>query len=206
MDVRGQDILIVGDCGDPVVGALVGAWWSDFGRTGKVTRDAASMGKTGSWTLFDRVVAASWLEHQEDEVAAMRDLSTCLRSGGRLLLVVPAHEILYGQEDMRLKRYRRYGRGHLRQLLSTHGFRIARLQAFDFLGAWSWLLTARMRGRSPASSSLSRGVREALVHIEALGLPVPFGRYFAAEAIRAASDLAPARRITAELAPLGANL
>ena len=67
-------------------------------------------------------------------------------------------------------------------------------------------LTARMRGRSPASSTLSRGVREALVHIKALGLPVPFGRYLAAEAVRAASDLAPARRITGELAPLGANV
>jgi hypothetical protein len=184
---------------------LVASWWSDYEEARKVSRNAASMGKTGSWNLFERAVVSGWLEHQEDDVSAVRDLSTCLRSGARVLVVVPAHELLYGQEDMRLKRFRRYGRSQLRTLLTRHGFQIARLQAFDFLGGWSWLLTARMRGRSPESSSLSLGVREALVHLEALGLPVPFGRYLAAEGIRAASDLAPVRRITAELAPIGMN-
>ena len=63
---------------------------------------------------FDLVLATDIIEHVDDDLAALRELARVLKPGGRLLLTVPAFELLWGLQDEVGHHNRRY---RLRDLL-----------------------------------------------------------------------------------------
>ena len=79
---------------------------------------------------FDTVLAVNVLEHETDEVEALRNLWSALEPGGRLIALVPQHPSLYGSLDKTLERHRRYTADRIEQSLSTAGFRVEKV--FDF--------------------------------------------------------------------------
>src|SRR5262252_67833 len=60
---------------------------------------------------MDLIYTLNVLEHISDDAAAVRALSTKLKSGGTLLVYVPAFEILYSLFDAEIGHLRRYRRG-----------------------------------------------------------------------------------------------
>src|SRR5262245_2887869 len=48
---------------------------------------------------FDTVVCLNVLEHIEDDLFALEQMRAVLNPGGKLALLVPAHQILYGEFD-----------------------------------------------------------------------------------------------------------
>ncbi len=96
---------------------------------------------------FDSIVCFNVLEHIEDDRAALRALRELLATGGRLLLLVPAHPRLYGSLDLVLGHRRRYAKGELRDLLETAGFEVEVLRHVNPLGAVGWLSAARLLRR-----------------------------------------------------------
>lgn len=92
---------------------------------------------------YQTVVCLNVLEHLEDDLAALRSLRACLRTGGRLALIVPAHPALYGPMDEMAGHYRRYTRSVLRRRLKEAGFRVAALRYINPLGGLGWWLNAR---------------------------------------------------------------
>lgn len=91
---------------------------------------------------FDTIVLSNVLEHIRDDSKAMRVCYDILRpTGGRLLLLVPAHKFLYGTLDKESGHWRRYTRGDIIKLADDSNFRILGLYKFNFIGALGWYLT-----------------------------------------------------------------
>ena len=96
---------------------------------------------------LDTVICLNVLEHVADDVAALRGLAGLLVPGGRLLLLVPAHQALYSSLDRNLQHHRRYGRRDLVALLEGSGFSVEDVFHFNLPGALGWWLNGRVLRR-----------------------------------------------------------
>src|SRR5581483_2050025 len=66
---------------------------------------------------FDTVVCLNVLEHIEDDLFALEQMNEVLVPGGKLLLLVPAHQRLYGEFDRAVGHFRRYSKHTLKERL-----------------------------------------------------------------------------------------
>jgi SAM-dependent methyltransferase len=76
---------------------------------------------------FDLVTALDVVEHLDDDVAAFREMKRVLRPGGQILVTVPAHRFLWGDQDEVNMHKRRYTARELRQRLVESGFDVVRI-------------------------------------------------------------------------------
>jgi SAM-dependent methyltransferase len=114
---------------------------------------------------FDLVLALDLLEQQglSPEIV-MGEIHRVLRSGGRLLVRVPAHPWLYGPHDRDWGGARRYRKAELKALVQGAGFGICRLtytNSFIF----------------PFAALVSLGERAGLLKDDLLWLQRPFGGF-----------------------------
>lgn len=100
---------------------------------------------------FDAIVCFNVLEHIDDDVATLRRLRELLAPDGTLLLLVPAHQALFGPIDTAFGHYRRYGRADLDGKLRAAGLRPDVLRYVNPVGALGWLVQARVRRRERMS-------------------------------------------------------
>lgn len=82
----------------------------------------------------DYVYTLNVLEHIEDDMAALRELFRVLRPGGRMLVYVPAFQVLYTSMDRRVGHHRRYRLKPLVEMVRDAGFSIRRAAYADSLG------------------------------------------------------------------------
>jgi len=82
---------------------------------------------------FDLVAALDVLEHVDADEAALAALVGLAKPGGRVIVTVPAHQVLWGSHDRRLHHKRRYGRSQLRNLVAGLDVQIEYLTAFNTL-------------------------------------------------------------------------
>ncbi len=88
---------------------------------------------------FDTVLCSNVLEHIESERTAIANMHAILRpTHGHLLLIVPAHNRLYGSLDEAAGHFRRYSRSDLSTMLISAGFEIRRARYVNALGAIAW--------------------------------------------------------------------
>lgn len=73
---------------------------------------------------FDVVGAFDVIEHLEDDVGALRAMRDLLAPGGRLVVTVPALDLLWGKHDVVNGHFRRYARPLLEQRLGQAGFAV----------------------------------------------------------------------------------
>jgi SAM-dependent methyltransferase len=76
---------------------------------------------------FDLVTALDVLEHLDDDAAALREIGRVLRPGGQLLITVPAHRYMWGDQDEVNMHKRRYVAAEVRDRLTATGFQVLRL-------------------------------------------------------------------------------
>jgi 2-polyprenyl-3-methyl-5-hydroxy-6-metoxy-1,4-benzoquinol methylase len=107
---------------------------------------------------FDSVVAVNVLEHLDDDGAAIAALGRLLRPGGRLVLLVPALDSLYGDVDARIGHRRRYRKSSLAPVVDAAGLRVVDARYVNALGALGWWVLARQLGRVPSSEQAVRAV------------------------------------------------
>ena len=98
---------------------------------------------------FDSAVLINVLEHIPDDDGALRDLAATLRPGGRLILWVPAFQLLYSDFDRKIGHYRRYRKGELKAQLTRAGYEVAEIRYVNSVGALAWLVVARLMHRAP---------------------------------------------------------
>jgi SAM-dependent methyltransferase len=96
-------------------------------------------------TPFDSVLCFNVLEHIPDDASTLRAAYDLLAPGGLLLLLVPAHPLLYGEVDRRIGHVRRYRREPLEQLLRDIGYETEAARYVNPVGALGWLVTFRLR-------------------------------------------------------------
>jgi len=82
---------------------------------------------------FELVCALDILEHLDDDAAGMSELARVISPGGKLLVMVPAFEFLWGpQDDVSLHR-RRYTRRSLVALARSAGLEVLRAWFFNLV-------------------------------------------------------------------------
>lgn len=95
------------------------------GTTGLVRSDLESLPFEAS--TFDVITALDVLEHVDNDLAAMDELSRVTREGGVLVITVPAYGFLWSEHDEALHHRRRYAASELRNKLTNAGFEIERI-------------------------------------------------------------------------------
>jgi SAM-dependent methyltransferase len=82
---------------------------------------------------FDLVLATDIIEHVDDDLKALREIGRVLRVGGKMLITVPAFQILWGLQDRISRHKRRYVRQELVDIVTRAGFSIEACYYFNFL-------------------------------------------------------------------------
>lgn len=82
---------------------------------------------------FDAAGMFDVLEHIDDEALALENARGALKSGGVLVLTVPALRGLWSRHDEVLNHHRRYHVPELRKLLEENGFRVLKISYLFFL-------------------------------------------------------------------------
>jgi SAM-dependent methyltransferase len=93
---------------------------------------------------FDSVVCFNVLEHIHDDRGALIRMAECLRPAGSLLLLSPAHPLLFGEIDRAVHHERRYRRAALARLLGETGFAVETIRYVNPVGALGWLASSRL--------------------------------------------------------------
>jgi SAM-dependent methyltransferase len=83
---------------------------------------------------YDLIYALNVMEHIENDVDTVKQLSGLLAPGGRILIYVPAFQVLYSAFDRLVGHYRRYTRSGLRGLADAAGLTVTDLRYCDPLG------------------------------------------------------------------------
>lgn len=118
---------------------------------------------------FDTIVCINVLEHIADDRKAIERFFKVLEPGGKLLLLVPAHPILYGRYDAVDGHCRRYSKRGLRNLIEQCGFKLQLLRYFNTVGALGWFVQYRLLRRSvhtPAQVGLMNRLVPLLKYVE----------------------------------------
>ncbi|HUA61787.1 MAG TPA: class I SAM-dependent methyltransferase [Verrucomicrobiae bacterium] len=110
----------------------------------------------------DSVACLNVLEHIADDRGALGRMYDVLPAGGRVVLMVPAFQSLYGPIDEYLGHHRRYNKRSLQRLAERAGFEIRDLRYMNALGFFGWWFNAHVSGRT-AQSETQIAVFDALV-------------------------------------------
>ncbi len=89
---------------------------------------------------YARIYSLNVLEHIEHDVEALKQLRRILQPGGKLLIYVPAFQLLYTSFDAEIGHFRRYTRAGLVVKLRAAGFTVESAEYVDSLGFFAWLL------------------------------------------------------------------
>lgn len=95
---------------------------------------------------YDMVAVLDVVEHIQDDVAALQAMKDCLRSGGKILIAVPAHQWMWSAHDVVNHHHRRYSKGTLVSAIRTAGLEPRKLGYFNSL-LFPLAAAARIAGR-----------------------------------------------------------
>ena len=94
---------------------------------------------------FDTIICLNVLEHLQDDIIALKRMHDILRRHkGTALLMVPAHQWLYGSMDRKAGHLRRYTSTSLGNKLRQTGFEILQLYHFNTFGVLPWFVNNRI--------------------------------------------------------------
>lgn len=143
---------------------------------------------------YDLIALLDVLEHVEDDRAALISIAERLTPTGTLLLTVPAHQWLWGANDVAGHHFRRYSSASFRKVMVEAGLTVRFQSPFNsllFPIAIAWRLLGRLMGREESDEKLPPAPVNKLFDLifgweaQLLGrLPMPPGLSFVAIASR----------------------
>jgi SAM-dependent methyltransferase len=93
---------------------------------------------------IDTILVLNVLEHISDDTHALREMASLLVPGGRIILQLPAHRLLFGSLDRNLDHFRRYTRKDITRKLSASGLEPEYILPFNMFGALGWFVSSRI--------------------------------------------------------------
>ncbi len=96
---------------------------------------------------LDTVICLNVLEHIEPHEQVLESFYNALEPGGRLVLLVPAHKVLFGTLDEALGHVRRYGKQELFDLVSKTGFEVEDHSYLNLFGIVGWWINGKVLKR-----------------------------------------------------------
>ena len=100
--------------------------------------ETAYSGLLGS---FDSIFALNVVEHIEDHKLAIANCNKLLKTGGNIIILVPAYQWLYNGFDKGLGHYRRYTKQRLTNLIAGNDFEVIHSQYFNFFAIAGWFIS-----------------------------------------------------------------
>jgi SAM-dependent methyltransferase len=109
---------------------------------------------------FDTILCLNVLEHLRDDIATLRRIHRILREErGVVLLMVPAHQWLYGSMDKQAGHFRRYTSTSLGCKLEQAGFEILRMHHFNTFGVLPWFINNRILKKQLGGSGVGLQIK-----------------------------------------------
>lgn len=102
---------------------------------------------------IDTIMCANVLEHVRDDGIALAHMFEILEPGGRLLLLVPAFDFLFGTMDTADNHFRRYTKRVVEERLKVAGFEVEKVYYMNPVGMLGWFVNGRILKRDIVSSS-----------------------------------------------------
>jgi SAM-dependent methyltransferase len=123
-------------------------------------------------------VAFNVLEHILDDVAALRSMKALVRSGGAVILVVPAFPSAMSRFDLAIGHQRRYTRRSLGEALEAAGLQTEQLRYINPIGLLNWYVTVKGLRMRPRNGVALRLFDRTVVPVARLldRVSVPFGQ------------------------------
>jgi SAM-dependent methyltransferase len=90
---------------------------------------------------FDSIFSLNVVEHIQEDLVAIANMKKMLKTGGKMLILVPAYPKLFNSIDLSLQHFRRYKKNELESLLTKNGMKIEKSFFFNSLGIAAWWLT-----------------------------------------------------------------
>lgn len=112
---------------------------------------------------FDLLLASDVLEHIEDEAQAVREWCRVLRPGGRMIVFVPAFQMLWTRHDEVNHHFRRYTDAHLRRVLQQAGLQLERSSYWNttlFFPITAIRLLQRLIAPAPSNTSYTGDLKQ----------------------------------------------
>jgi hypothetical protein len=121
-------------------------------------------------------VALNVVEHIEHDVEAVRSMAEIVTPGGRVVILVPAMQALYGEMDRELGHFRRYSKRSLASVITAAGLRVERLTWFSRFSVVGWWFNGRVRRQRfiPVRQLRLLDAMVPVLRMERF-LPLPFG-------------------------------
>jgi glycosyltransferase involved in cell wall biosynthesis/precorrin-6B methylase 2 len=95
---------------------------------------------------FDTVIAAGVLEFANDPGLLVKNLTSRLAPGGKLLVIVPSSQALYCNMDRTLGHKRRFDKGELGRLIADAGLEVTSIQRFNSMAWVAWVISGKLLG------------------------------------------------------------
>lgn len=112
---------------------------------------------------LDTVLCFNLLEHIKDDYLLLKKLYLLLQENGRLLLVVPAYQALYGSIDEAVGHYRRYSKKELLKKLLDAGFYIEKVSRMNSLAVPGWFVVNRILKKNEQSPTIVQAYDKFIV-------------------------------------------
>lgn len=93
---------------------------------------------------FDTIVCINVLEHIKHDNQALSRMVSLLKPKGHLILLIPAHPMLFGDIDQAIGHYRRYTKNNIKKMLQKNKLTIKYLRIINFLGAIGWFMSGKI--------------------------------------------------------------
>ncbi len=116
---------------------------------------------------IDSIACLNVLEHIEDDRLTLERFQQILPPGGRVVLLVPAFQALYGPIDANLGHFRRYTKASLRTTAEAAGLRARTLRFMNLIGFFGWWVNAKLVPREEQSDGQIELFDQYLVPVQA---------------------------------------
>jgi SAM-dependent methyltransferase len=161
---------------DPAFAESLRERFADAPHVNVVEGDANWLSAEDRHGAFDTIICFNVLEHIRDDEGVLRAFHDCLATAGHVLLVVPAHQWLFGEIDRSVGHERRYSRTAVRHLMSRVGLDVVECRYVNPVGALGWLVSSRLSKQDQVPSGPLRAYDRAVPLLRRLDvLPWPFG-------------------------------
>jgi len=96
---------------------------------------------------FDTIICFNVLEHIKNDSYALKNIFKLIKRDGKLLLLTPAHNMLFSEFDRQLGHYRRYSKSSLLKVIKRVGFTKVKIKYINWWSAVGWLVFLKLTGR-----------------------------------------------------------
>lgn len=93
---------------------------------------------------IDTIICLNVLEHIENDMQALKNMHRILKTGGKLIIQVPAFACLYGTLDAADIHFRRYGKKEIISRITAAGFKIKKVFYFNIAGIIGWFISGKI--------------------------------------------------------------